>query len=141
MIAAAINGYGLFEVDSREVRRAGPSFTIDTVEEVADERPGSELFLMIGSDILHEIRQWHRVGEVSRKARIAVMTRADSEEPMVEALEIDYLRVEVSYIAISSSEIRERIAMRRPFRYLVPDPVYEIIREHGLYGFDKSEVR
>ncbi|UCF21389.1 MAG: nicotinate (nicotinamide) nucleotide adenylyltransferase [Gemmatimonadota bacterium] len=134
MVRAATADHELFEVDGRELRRSGPSYTIETIEELAGENPGVELFLLIGSDILGEFDRWHRVDAIAKRARIAVLTRAEAEFSAPVAVKVELLRVEVTSIEISSSEVRERVASGRPYRYLVPESVYGIIQEHELYG-------
>ena len=133
MVDSALAGSARFVVDDREVRRAGPSYTVDTLAELASENPGSELFLMVGADILQEIHKWHRVEELARTAQLVVMTRADADTVHRSEVEVDHLRVEVTHIAVFSSDVRRRIKGGRAFRYLVPDPVYRIIVENGLY--------
>jgi nicotinate-nucleotide adenylyltransferase len=132
MTEAATANSQLFVVDGREIRRPGPSYTVDTIRELQDENPGAELYLLVGSDILGEIHQWHRLEEIADRARIAVLSRADAPADTYPE-DIEMLRVEVTHVAVSSSEIRERIRTGRPFRYMVPDPVYELIVEHSLY--------
>ncbi len=140
MIEAATAGAERFTVDDRELRRPGLSYTIDTIVELQDETPGVELFLLVGADILGELERWHRVEEIAQRARIAVMSRADSVGEADLASEFNLLRVEVTHVAISSSDIRERIRCGRPWRYLVPEPVYEIIERNCLYR-DESPKR
>jgi nicotinate-nucleotide adenylyltransferase len=132
MIRAATAGNDLFGVDGRELARPGPSYTVDTLRELSAENPTAELFLLIGADILAELHRWHRIEEVAERARIAVMSRP--EAPMQRpAVELDLVRVDVTHVAISSSEIRERVRAGRPYRYLVPAAVYEIIERSALY--------
>jgi nicotinate-nucleotide adenylyltransferase len=134
MIEAATAECELFVVDDREIRRSGSSYTLDTVVELEAENPGAELFTLVGADILRELHRWHRVQEIASHARFAVLSRADAGPTSEPAVDLDPLRVEVTHVAISSSEIRERIRAGQPYRYLVPDPVYRIIVEHELYG-------
>jgi nicotinate-nucleotide adenylyltransferase len=134
MIEAATAGSDVFAVDAREIRRPGPSYTSDTILELEEEFPGAELFLLIGADILGELHRWHRAQEIAEHARVVVMSRAEAEEPARPELDTRVTRVEVTHIAISSSDIRERIRNGRPYRYLVPEAVYQIITEHSLYG-------
>jgi nicotinate-nucleotide adenylyltransferase len=132
MVREATAGSARFVVDDREVRRMGRSYTIDTITEVGAENPGAELYLLVGSDILSEIHRWHRVLEIAERARIVVMSRVDVPEVEL-GVDVKITRVNVTHVAISSSEIRERVRSNRPVRYLVPDRVYRIIREHSLY--------
>ncbi|KPK60522.1 MAG: hypothetical protein AMS21_09415 [Gemmatimonas sp. SG8_38_2] len=132
MTEAATAGSQLFVVDGRELRRPGPSYTVDTIRELQDENPDAELYLLVGSDILGELHQWQRMEEIADRARIVVLERADAPADTYPE-DIEMLRIEVTHVAVSSSEIRERIRTGRPFRYLVPDPVYALIVEHSLY--------
>ncbi|HSG82608.1 MAG TPA: nicotinate-nucleotide adenylyltransferase [Gemmatimonadota bacterium] len=131
MIEAATAGNELFGVDDRELRRQGASFTVDTLTEIAAENPGAELFLLVGSDILAELDQWRRVDEINRLADVTIISRAGVDATA--ASSGDYRRVEVTHVAISSSDVRDRIRTGRPYRYLVPGPVYKIIEENSLY--------
>ncbi len=133
MIAAAVHDNGLFGVDDREIRRPGPSYTVDTLTEIAAQHPDAELFLLIGSDILAEIHRWRQLDEITKLARITVMSRAGVELDDPAAAALDLRRVEVTYVAISSSDVRDRIRNGRPYRYLVPASVHRIIEENSLY--------
>lgn len=133
MVEAATEGSERFIADGRELGREGPSYTIDTVEEIAVELPGAEIFLLVGSDILAEIHLWREARRLARRARLVVMSRAGVEAPRSPEVRIEHTRVEVTNIGISSTDVRERIRANRPFRYLVPAPVYRIIEEYCLY--------
>ena len=133
MIREAIAGSERFVLDERELKREGPSYTIDTVNELAREHPGAELYVLVGSDILKELHRWHRVGELAERARIIVMSRADVSARDAPEVDIEYTRVEVAHIGISSTEIRERVRRGRAYRYLVPENVYRTIEKGALY--------
>jgi nicotinate-nucleotide adenylyltransferase len=91
------------------------------------------LYLLVGSDILNEIHRWHSVIRISERARIVVMSRPDAPGTFDPETDLEAVRVDVTHVDISSSDIRERVRSGRPFRYLVPERVYEIIAEHSLY--------
>lgn len=132
MVEAATAGCEAFEADGREIRRHGPSYTVDTIAELQTENPGADLVLLVGADILGELHRWHRVEDIARRARLAVMSRADA--PTVELrIDVDFVTVEVTHIAISSSDVRDRVRAGKPYRYLVPGPVYDIIQMRSLY--------
>jgi nicotinate-nucleotide adenylyltransferase len=133
MIRAAAAGAQRFAVDDREMRRVGPSYTVDTITEYSEEFPNADLYLLIGSDILNEIHRWHSVIRIAELASIVVMSRPDAPEVFGPASDLETTRVDVTHVDISSSDIRERVRLGRPFRYLVPEGVYEIIAEHSLY--------
>lgn len=133
MVRAAIAASDRFAMDERELRREGPSYSIDTVSELSRENPAAELFFLIGSDILKELHLWHRVRELAESARIVVMSRAEVDAPADPQLDVEYSPVEVTHIGISSTEVRDRVRQGRPYRYLVTEGVYRIIEESGLY--------
>lgn len=133
MVKAVAVDSDLFIADDRELRRAGPSYTVDTLRALDRENPGAELFLLVGTDILGELHRWHEAEELPRLARVTVMSRAGVDEKVRPTVDIDYRSVEVTHVAISSTEIRRRVREGRPFRYLVPPSTYRIIEGHSLY--------
>jgi nicotinate-nucleotide adenylyltransferase len=126
MLAAAIAGEPRFEIDDCEIRRGGPSYTIDTVSLMKERFGDAGLYVLIGGDNTADLAAWHRIGELERMAKFVVFTRG-SERPGPSHIEID------RRIEISSTEIRARSAAGESIRYLVPEAVLEIIREHDLY--------
>lgn len=133
MVEAAIEGADRFVADDRELRRSGPSYTVDTLRELREERPGAELYLLIGSDILNELDRWHGVREIDRLAEIAVMSRAGVDVELPEVPGLGPSRVEVTHVGISSTEVRRRVRDGGPYRYLVPEGVFRIIQARSLY--------
>jgi nicotinate-nucleotide adenylyltransferase len=129
-----------FEVSDIEVKREGPSYTVDTLEELTSRVPDSDLFLILGGDIAAGLRDWHEPERVLRLATLAVADRKGTpRESIDEALaELDGGdRAEffpMPTIEISSTAIRERARAGQPIKYMVPDAVSGYIREHGLYG-------
>ena len=126
MVRAAVAGEARFEVDDCEVRRAGTSFTIDTVEAVRSRHPGAELFWFIGHDHIRELAKWRRSEELQRLVGFVVFGRGSHGEPH------GFPTIE-RRIDISATEIRARVAHGGSIRYLVPDAVREIIARHSLY--------
>ncbi len=133
MVRMATDGDDRFVVDDRDTRRSGPSYTVDTLGEFVEEFPGAELVLLVGADILREIHRWHRVDEIARRARITVMSRPGFDEDHRPRVDLEYRTIEVTPVGISSTEIRRRVRSGEPYRYLVPEPVYRIMRERALY--------
>jgi nicotinate-nucleotide adenylyltransferase len=119
-----------------DVERAGPTFTIDTLRALADERPGAALFFITGADAILEILTWKDPQEALRLATFVAVTRPGHDLADLRALGIEdrVVILEIPALAISSTDIRARVADGRPIRYLVPAPVERYIREHGLYG-------
>jgi nicotinate-nucleotide adenylyltransferase len=117
-----------FAVDQREVERTGPTYTVDTLIGLAAqgvERP----YLILGADALADMPQWHEPGRIEAMARIVIAPR-----PGYEVADCPYVVLDMPPLAVSSTDIRRRVAAGRSVRYLVPPPVAAYIREHGLYG-------
>ena len=134
-------------VDEREIRRAGPSYTADTLTELSAEYPGAELFLMLGADQLLAFRTWSRWDEVLKLARLAVANRpvhlgatdahAATVETDLSAVDLPFVQLNMPLQATSSTAIRAHVhgqSRRYPdLDVLVPEGVARYISEHHLY--------
>lgn len=124
-----------FEVSELELRREGPSYTVDTLEELRGRYPGAALHLIIGSDQFRAIQTWHRYRELPELARIVVMMRARQDAALEAAnVEIPYLPVPVTRIDVSSTRIRERLDAGRSIRFLVPERIRARVEEGWRRG-------
>jgi nicotinate-nucleotide adenylyltransferase len=131
MVRAAIAGDARFEADDLELRRDGPSYTVDTLRELRRRLPAAKLFLLVGADLLGELPRWREPGEIVRLATLAVVNRAGDE---LDANAVaGAVAVEVPRVDVSGTEVRRRAAAGRTIRYLVPDGVREIVERHTLY--------
>jgi nicotinate-nucleotide adenylyltransferase len=126
MIAAAIAGEPRFELDDCEIRRGGPSYTIDTVLLMEERFEDAEFYVLIGGDNTADLSTWHRIEELALMAKFVVFTRGG------ERTAPSHIPIE-RRIEISSTDIRARAAAGKSIRYLVPEPVRKIIREKRLY--------
>jgi len=126
MLRAAIEGEIAFAVDDCELRRAPPSYTIDTVEEIQQRQTGSEIFYLVGEDNVAELASWHCFERLQKMVRFIVLDRtgAQSNHPY----DVVHRKID-----ISATDIRKRIASGRSIRYLLPPRVEEIIRRNNLY--------
>jgi nicotinate-nucleotide adenylyltransferase len=127
-----------FELSRIEVDREGPSYTVDTLRELSGS--GDELFLILGGDQAANLPRWHEPQEVLELATVAAVERTGFTRNGI-AVQTSGLRgahrmrfFEMPRIGVSSSLVRRRLAEGLPIRYLVSDPVAELIREKGLYG-------
>jgi nicotinate-nucleotide adenylyltransferase len=136
MCRLAVAGIEGFEVDDRELRRAGPSYTIETARELRREG-WNQVAWLIGADMLNSLPKWHEPEALLREVRFVVMARPGTEfewEKLPEAYRV--LRenvVEVPGIEMSSTEIRRRVAKGSAIDYFCPPAVCRYIRDHGLY--------
>ena len=141
MTRMAIAGDDLFGLTTIEMEREGPSFTIDSVEELLRlHGDDAELFLVMAADSLDQIDTWREPDALLERIEWIVGPRPGTELPDPAALEerfganasrIHLLRG--PSLDVSSSEIRRRVAAGHAIRYLVPRGVEELITERGLY--------
>lgn len=137
MVRAAVRGNHAFKVSTLELRRAGPSYTVDTLRALAARHPGAELWLLVGADMYATMHTWHEIGALARIAHVAVALRPGSARPRPAAWSRGGLGVRGLAnpgLEISSSGVRARARARRSLRYLVPDAVAHHIARRGLYA-------
>ncbi len=138
MARLAFAGLPGVEIDARETRRPGPSYTVETLRELAAEQPGAELVLLLGQDQAAAFTTWHAWQEIGSIAIISIAARPDSAraETTLDALLQAGARcqpLELPAWPVSSSEIRQRLAAGERVNHLVPDPVARYIDHHHLY--------
>ncbi len=127
-------------VSDIEMRRPGKSYTIDTVHELSRLYPGARLFIIVGSDMLQDLPNWHRAGELLREAVFAAVPRqgihnsdAIAAEKLREQYSANVCMVQLRIPPISSTLIRQQIESALPITGLVPASVEQYIYENGLY--------
>jgi nicotinate-nucleotide adenylyltransferase len=130
MVRAAIAGDERFEACDLELRREGPSYTVDTLRELRASRPDDELFLIMGADQLAELDTWREPDQVRRLATVVAFARDGDQAKPGEGARI----VRVPRLDVSSTELRRRVGAGEPLGYLVPGGVESMIRRAGLYG-------
>ncbi len=118
----------------QEIRRGGPTFTVDTLEEILAEQPGSEIFLIVGADTASRIDTWHRARDLVRLSTIVIVNRDNSTSTIPEFLqEAHVLHVTMKPVDVSSSAIRENVARGESVEGVTSPAVAAVIRERGLY--------
>lgn len=141
MTRLAVEGNNLFEYSDLEFERAGYSYTSDTLQVLGERYPGAELYFIMGADSLFAIDTWHEPELIFRRAVILAANRLDLPVERLMA-RVEYLKrvfdgrielIDMPDIAVSSSNIRAMVRGGRSIRYLVTDPVYDYIKENGLY--------
>ena len=129
-----------FSVSSLEVERDGPSYTYETLELLAGERPDTELVFVMGADAAVGLESWRQPERVVELARLAVARRAGVSDAdvgsVLRSLGADgrATMLEMPQFGVSSSSVRERAAAGRPLRYLVPEAVARFVEEKGIYA-------
>ncbi len=130
-LAAEIPGA---EASRIEIDHGGPSYSIDTVEQVLAEAGGHpvELFLVVGADLVPELPTWHRWQDLQHLVTLAVVSRPGAAAADAPGWRV--VRVEGPQVDVSSSEVRDRLASGRSIEGLVPDGVIRCIHRRGLYA-------
>ena len=158
MVDVAIAQQAGFVSDDRELRRDGPSYSIDTLHGLRKEYPGRSLALILGMDAFLGLPNWHRWDEILEVAHIVVAHRPGWKAPDIGPLgslltergthRVDDLhnatngRIHihaVTQLEIASTEIRELVANGRDPRFLMPDAVRDVIEETGVYMSEMNE--
>lgn len=153
MLEAAIAGESGFVVDSRELQRAGPSYSIDTALSFREEFPEHVLCLLLGMDAFLGLPEWHRWESLLSLVNIVVARRPGAVLPESGRLGdlLDSARLvpedttswpesgriivqDVTQLEISASDLRASIRAGIEPRYLLPDPVWRIIETTGCYS-------
>jgi nicotinate-nucleotide adenylyltransferase len=125
-----------FWVSRVDIVRPGPTYTVDTIRDIAAVRPGAELFFITGADALAQILSWRHAEDALKLARFIGVTRPGYELSAAHLPPDTVTLVDVPAMAISSSDVRERVATGRPVWYLVPDGVVQYINKHRIYRDD-----
>jgi nicotinate-nucleotide adenylyltransferase len=137
MVRAATRPHDRFAVSAAEIRREGPSYTVDTLRDIRAAHPDADLFLIVGTDQFAAFGSWRDPEEILSVATLAVMNRggveASERAPSVPGVE-DACFVPVTRVDLSSSEVRARIhAGEGSLDGDVPPAVADFIAEQGLY--------
>jgi nicotinate-nucleotide adenylyltransferase len=155
MLRLALSDYPDLVVDDREVRRAGLSYMVDTLSEIRAEEGDRPLLLIIGQDAANNLDQWHEWRRLFDLAHLVIMRRPQSvyeySDELLEQVQPRLvssrralsgvpagllLPLELTQLAISSTDIRRRMRAGLSPRFLMPQLVIDYIREHRLYQND-----
>ncbi|MGA2565087.1 MAG: nicotinate (nicotinamide) nucleotide adenylyltransferase, partial [Steroidobacteraceae bacterium] len=153
MVRAAVAGQSGFTVDDREIRRSGVSYSIDTLTELRLEYPERSLCLLLGMDAFLGMPSWHRWREIFGLAHVVVAHRPGWKAPIMGPLGEEMVdrgtgsvldlhnssagRIHVhavTQLEIASTDLRALILAGRDLRYLVPEPVRDLILRSGCYA-------
>ncbi|MBM3969675.1 MAG: nicotinate-nucleotide adenylyltransferase [Planctomycetes bacterium] len=141
MLEFAIAGDPRFGVCRIELERGGPSYTVETLRQLREEQPDSELFFLMGADSLVDLPLWREPQAILQLATIVAVNRGYRPPPDWSSLESrlgpsvrDRVRlITMPAVDLSATEIRERARAERSLRFQVPRAVEEYIRQNGLY--------
>ncbi len=153
MLEAAIRGHPGLRIDTRELEREGPSWTLDTLVSLSREPDNQGICLLLGMDAFLGLPTWHRWRELLNYCHMVVMTRPGSVLPE-QGVVADFIGMHqvpgdaalechatgmllfhpVTQLDISASAIRQQLAAGQDPAYLLPDRVIDIIKKEGLYA-------
>ena len=156
MVRTAIADEPALKADDSEILRKSPSYTIDTLEAFHQKMPDTPLCLIMGIDALLGFPSWHRWEDILKLAHLIVAHRPQYHLPqngivaellkqrlkhhssaLHECIAGNIVLHPVTPLDISATDIRKQIASGRNPRYLLPDAVYQYIREHGVYSISR----
>jgi nicotinate-nucleotide adenylyltransferase len=123
------------EASRLEIDRGGPSYSVDTAEEILARAGGHpvELYLVVGADLVPELGSWHRYQDLQDLVTLAVVSRPPGPAPVLApGWRAEW--VDGPQVPVSSSEVRDLLAQGQPVDGLVPEPVIRCIRRRALYA-------
>jgi len=137
MVEAAVEDLEGIVASDIELRRGGPSYTVDTLRELGEREPEGERFLVLGADAAGGLASWERADELPSLATLVLVDRPGIECPPPPA-GWSFARVEIPRVEVSSTDLRARVVDGRPLEVLLAPGVVTCIRERRLYGFTSS---
>ncbi|MDM7886937.1 MULTISPECIES: nicotinate-nucleotide adenylyltransferase [Curtobacterium] len=131
VVATASNP--MFTVSRVDIDRPGPTYTVDTLRDLRDQRPDAQLVFISGADAVQQILDWKDHDGLWDLAHFVAVTRPGHDLSITGLPERDVSLLEVPALAISSTDCRDRVRRGHPVWYLVPDGVVQYISKHHLY--------
>jgi nicotinate-nucleotide adenylyltransferase len=116
-----------------DIDRAGPTYTIDTLRDLQEQRPGAELFFITGADAVAQILSWRNHQQLWDLAHFVAVSRPGHVLTTEGLPSQNVSQLEIPALSISSTDCRARVRRGHPVWYLVPDGVVQYIAKHHLY--------
>jgi nicotinate-nucleotide adenylyltransferase len=140
MLKAALGNDPAFELSTVDIDRPPPHYAVDTMHLLADQHPEADLVYLMGGDSLRDLPTWHAPEQFIRSCKfLGVMhrpgdlARLDEVEAKLPGISARICWIILPLLQVSSTDIRQRVAERRPYRYFLPQAVYEYIRDQRIY--------
>lgn len=129
LVKMAIMGNPLFDIELREIRQGGKSYTYQTMRDLVEQHPENEYFFILGGEKVSKLATWDYIDELTRLVTFVAGARGGNRH------ESDYpiVWLDVPDIAISSSDIRTKLRLNQSINYLVPEREACFIQEYNLY--------
>lgn len=135
MARIAFEGLARTVVDDRELRRPGPTYTIETLRELKAQRPQARLFLVMGEDQAVALTRWREWQAITALATICMAARpaTSADAPRALPAEVQLMLLRLPEMPESATEVRARVAAGEGIDHLVPPGVASYIAQHSLY--------
>ena len=137
MTQLGIRGNKKFKISSVDIKRGGATYTVDTLADLQKKYPDAQLVFILGADAVAGMDSWKNAEQLGELAEFAAISRPGYSFEQPKSLKAPVLRLEIPALAISASEIRERVKANKPIEYLVPPAVAKFILKHRLYRGNK----
>lgn len=134
MVELAVQGHPSFEVSRVDVDRSGSTYTVQTLEDLRQQNPDSELFFILGNDAYAGIESWKDAARLTDLAQLVVMVRADRPEGGGFPAKPRVNLFQIAALPISATDVRQRVRDGESIAGLVPEAVEHYIQKHNLYG-------
>lgn len=140
MLSLAFHNFEKIEISDIEFKRKGKSYTFDTIAELRNTYQNDEIFLIIGEDQFLSFNKWYRFEDLLSQVVLCTAARNENKRDEISAFadmllngKSNYYLADFAPIVVSSSEIREKIKNSADVSSLLPDDVYNYIKNKGLY--------
>ena len=141
MVELAIAPHEKFRASDMEIRRAGPTYTVDTLIELRDQLgPDAGIYMILGLDSLRDLGRWYQPERMFDLATLVGISRPGHQDfdprtldTVIEGASEKIVLLEGPRISISGTEIRQRVSDDLPIKFWVPEAVEKYIHEHRLY--------
>jgi nicotinate-nucleotide adenylyltransferase len=137
MTQLGIRGNKKFKISSVDIKRGGATYTVDTLADLQKKNPDAQLVFILGADAVAGMDSWKNAEQLGELAEFAAISRPGYSFEQPKSLKAPVVRLEIPALAISASEIRERVKANKPIEYLVPPAVAKFILKHRLYRGNK----
>jgi nicotinate-nucleotide adenylyltransferase len=132
MVAAAVAGVPGLVAGDTEIQMGGPSYTVETLRRLRDVHADASFFTIVGDDAAAGLPTWERFQELTELTHLVVVDRPGS--PVELSAAVNWIRVEVPHLDVSSTDLRSRFTDGRPLDYLITQQVLDVIQERSLYS-------
>ena len=133
LAVATINdtiGDGALEACDHEIKRGGPSYTVDTLASFRQKNPSDDLYLVVGANLVATLNTWKRAEELTKLAKLVVATDNRHTQPLNGC---PYQSVTIPWLPISSTDLRESVRKGQPIVAMTSPEVAKYVSAHGLY--------